>query len=355
MGSSASTYSDRDEKTVDKNEDGEKDNVVNEDEKSDDKKEEEENINNEIEGCEKVEESFQQINGEDIREEIDSVDIEMATTDQLRNALDLHRDELFSCWSNIAKASRCEKNVNQHKVFFDFDEAPQQNSRFYSTSYPSAALSSSNSNNTPIIRTALLLLDISDELKRLRFKIVPSKMKESVFWAGIFSILKLKYATEINKCGVDTIIKQDDGKNSTSDINKTCHHDQKLQILLKEKDDLIIELKKCIEEMKKEHIKQQQQQTCSNVSATERTIDTIHKGTWAISKDSADFLEMDDELKQNLRREKQKRLKAVLDEMKFILDSDKVCDTIGEWTCCKATQYNVKVCYMNAVNNNATY
>eukprot|EP00592_Proboscia_alata_P012641 CAMPEP_0194391076 /NCGR_PEP_ID=MMETSP0174-20130528/113626_1 /TAXON_ID=216777 /ORGANISM="Proboscia alata, Strain PI-D3" /LENGTH=335 /DNA_ID=CAMNT_0039185059 /DNA_START=82 /DNA_END=1086 /DNA_ORIENTATION=- len=335
MGSSASTYSDRDEKDVDKNEDGEKDDVENEDEKSDDKKKEEGNMNNKIEGSEKVEESFQQISEEDIREETDSVDIEMATTDQLRNAIDLHRDELFSCWSNIAKASRCEKNVNQHKIFFDFDEAPQQNqsflglSRFYSTSYPSAALSSSNSNNTPIIRTALLLLDISDELKRLRFKIVPSKMKESEFWAGIFSILKLKYATEINKCGVDTIIKQCDGNNS--DINKTCHHDQKLQILLKEKDDLIIELKSRIEEMKKEHIKQQQQQTGSNVSATERTIDTIHKGTWVISKDSADFLEMDDELKQNLRREKQKRLKDVLDEMKFILDSDKVCDTIGEW------------------------
>ena len=58
-----------------------------------------------------------------------------------------------------------------------------------------------------------------------------------------------------------------------------------------------------------------------------------------MSQDSIQFLEYPQDAKVALRTEKQKRLKRVQDEMKFILDSDNIEDSHGEWSCCKKTNY----------------
>ncbi len=71
---------------------------------------------------------------------------------------------------------------------------------------------------------------------------------------------------------------------------------------------------------------------------------TPHKGTWEMHRDCKDFLELDDHLKDNLRKEKQKRLDEVRSQMKFILDTDDIKDSYGKWSCCGEEEYTAKGC-----------
>ena len=69
-----------------------------------------------------------------------------------------------------------------------------------------------------------------------------------------------------------------------------------------------------------------------------------HKGTWEIDPDCQEFMKLDDHLKDNLRKEKEKRLNEVRSQMKFILDTDNVSDTFGKWRCCGAQEYGAEGC-----------
>lgn len=69
-----------------------------------------------------------------------------------------------------------------------------------------------------------------------------------------------------------------------------------------------------------------------------------HKGQWVMDRDSLDFLALDEELKANLRGEKAKRLRDVREQMRFILDTDDVACSNGEWSCCKKKEYGCDGC-----------
>ena len=69
-----------------------------------------------------------------------------------------------------------------------------------------------------------------------------------------------------------------------------------------------------------------------------------HKGQWVMDRDSQDFLALDEELKANLRGEKAKRLRDVREQMRFILDTDDVACSNGEWSCCKKKEYGCDGC-----------
>jgi len=71
---------------------------------------------------------------------------------------------------------------------------------------------------------------------------------------------------------------------------------------------------------------------------------TRHKGTWEMHRDCRDFLDLDDHLKDNLRKEKQKRLGEVRSQMKFILDTDDIKDSYGKWSCCGEEEFTAKGC-----------
>lgn len=68
-----------------------------------------------------------------------------------------------------------------------------------------------------------------------------------------------------------------------------------------------------------------------------------HTGEWVMDKDSKDFWALDEELKNNLRSEKQKRLNEVQSQMKFILESDDISTSQGAWSCCQSPEYLTEV------------
>ncbi len=57
-----------------------------------------------------------------------------------------------------------------------------------------------------------------------------------------------------------------------------------------------------------------------------------------------EFLKLDDHLKENLRKEKEKRINEVLSQMKFILDTDDLKDSYGKWSCCESEDYSAEGC-----------
>jgi hypothetical protein len=69
-----------------------------------------------------------------------------------------------------------------------------------------------------------------------------------------------------------------------------------------------------------------------------------HKGTWEMHRDCKDFLGLDNHLKDNLRKEKKKRLEEVRSQMKFILDTDDIKDSYGKWSCCGEEEYTANGC-----------
>ena len=88
--------------------------------------------------------------------------------------------------------------------------------------------------------------------------------------------------------------------------------------------------------------------TCSRcnslLSPSSETPNPQHTGEWEVHPDCAEFMKLDDHLKDNLRQEKQKRLNEVLLQMKFILDTDDVKDSYGKWTCCGKEEYDADGC-----------
>ena len=61
-------------------------------------------------------------------------------------------------------------------------------------------------------------------------------------------------------------------------------------------------------------------------------------------EDCMEFLKLDDHLKKNLRKEKEKRINEVLSQMKFILESDELKDSYGKWSCCESEDYSAEGC-----------
>ena len=214
---------------------------------------------------------------------------------------------------------------------------------------------------------ALLILRLSPEIKSLRFKLVPSKLSECIFWSTVFFILEtcspdnlgasetLVVATKKKTKpkvmnDVDNTIETDvasENEKGSSQINVssaiTNDDSEKLspEALMKQKDDEIMSLRLQLTKAKKELLQLQQQKPQQSTSPSKPH---YHPGKWIMSQESKEFLSLDEELKQKLRDGKQKRLQEVMEEMKFILDSDNVKDSYGKWDCCSQSVYDSTGC-----------
>jgi hypothetical protein len=309
-------------------------------------------------------------------------------------------------------------------------------------SHHSTATSSSSSDNhyylyhTPeeqendefLTALCFRILRISSTMAKLRFKLVPTKLKEHLFWQSLWTILyyeaihqqkQQQQQVEEEVVGEDNeettpqktspIVKQqqhrrqptasstsssynsiDESLNSMSvDDDRLFQDFQKEQVektifklrrqierqqwKIEELQQTVMSLRE--EQMERKHRQQQQQQEEEEVQTMNATyapasppststsddndtsqqqqqqqqqqVQHHHVGEWTMDQDSIDFLQYPEELKQNLRDEKRKRLEEVRGQMRFILDTDNVEDSNGRWTCCQSQQYK-SVCTVAA-------
>lgn len=174
---------------------------------------------------------------------------------------------------------------------------------------------------------ALYILSLSPTVRNIRFKLVPSRLSENKFWRIMFSFIchgtdghwkKSKDDVDISKNG-------DDSLNSTD-----CSFESTIQMLrtkIQKQEEEIHQLLMTVTELKNGKLQYSNQ------------MEYPHRGKWIIDKESIEFLNLDEEIKETLREGKLKRIQEVHEQMKFILDSDKVEDTRGKWDCCGEIHY----------------
>jgi hypothetical protein len=220
--------------------------------------------------------------------------------------------------------------------------------------------------DSPEIDLAVRINAVSKEVALLRFHMVPSRLKEPLFWKSVIVILKERLVEynarhpletddedEAEDLGANEPKKRNHVSKNTEpqasrteasttstrsyaddDIMEEATEEQLLCLVEGKAQEMeIAVLQRRVHELEhilKAHgIKVPQQHQCQH----------IHKGEWIMTKDSADFLMYPLELKENMRREKQKRLNQVQKDMKFILDTDDIADTDGHWACCGEKLY----------------
>jgi len=220
-------------------------------------------------------------------------------------------------------------------------------------------------------------------LSRVRQKLVPSKLKEHIFWESLWVILYERKTSRAQQAFFQ-IVETSTNEEATSNQDilvqlqtaKECISEFKLRYQEETKkreqmEALVAEMWKTMpkshEEEKKSQSNSSPQETHPCVKfggstkdspaddeeeeehhvvqdqpteTTPKTVICKHTGTWVMSADSIEFLAFPSEAKEALRTEKQKRLKRVMEEMAFILDSDHPKDSRGEWSCCHKTNYH---------------
>ncbi len=222
-------------------------------------------------------------------------------------------------------------------------------------------------------------------LSRVRQKLVPSKLKEHIFWESLWVILYERKSIRAEQAFFQSIETTTNAheKKSASNLDimfqlqtaKDCISEFKLryQEETKKREQMESLVAKMWETMPKNYEEEKKSPTASppkdapkvipcvkfgggtkdstaekeEEDAPDETAETKpkaaickHTGTWIMSADSIEFLAFPSEAKEALRTEKQKRLKRVKEEMAFILDSDHPQDSHGEWSCCHKTNYH---------------
>lgn len=169
---------------------------------------------------------------------------------------------------------------------------------------------------------ALYILSISPSVRNLRFKLVPSKLSEGKFWWILFDYICHGSESRFEKDPKSIIEPSNYIKNDSSDEDmETLVHRLKLQI------------KKQQEEIQKLRMTVDKLQANRN-DGTTIVNEKSHAGKWIMDKEAIEFLSLEEEIKQQLREGKKKRMNEMNEQMKFILDSDHIKDSRGKWDCC---------------------
>lgn len=190
----------------------------------------------------------------------------------------------------------------------------------------------SKEQDSPEAQLAVQINRLSKELATLRFSMVPSRLKEPIFWESVFAILNERLAEHNSNFEPSMELDEADGASgksngyvhqrpSTTKVSTSFPDDEE------DSSSLVSDLKRQIA-AKDKKIAALQRQVEEFQALTQAT---SHRGEWVMDKDSREFLSYPAEVKENMRKEKQKRLRQVQQDMKFILDSDNIEDSNGQW------------------------
>ena len=212
---------------------------------------------------------------------------------------------------------------------------------------------------SPESELAVGLCELLSELALLRFRLVPTRLKEGKFWIATLMLLKERLVEYNAARYVENELEGDhepasnqlhntaqtNGKShkttkatNASSNGSTSDHARQVQIQKVQIAKLQRQVQQLQAALAAASTSSSQQSDTSTKSNTKSK--SNHKGTWKMDPDSQEFLQYPDEVKDSLRKEKQRRLQQVHKEMKFILDSDEIHHTNGKWECCGEPKYH---------------
>lgn len=249
---------------------------------------------------------------------------------------------------------------------------------------------------------ALAILRDFPHIKDLRFKLVPGRMTEERFWGALFGYLQ--ETIDVDRVVENVVGKLDlsvaeltsqtnllhnpneDDANAKSPSEASVNSNNYIEDMpcfyleeFKAQEEHILQLQRHLreanqkirklglelhKERKKRHSEGVERDANENREVNKKDLpqhrDSIgscprcnsflspskrtHKGDWILHDDCREFLKLDNHLKENLRKEKEKRINEVLSQMKFIVDTDELKDTYGHWSCCESEEYSSEGC-----------
>lgn len=218
--------------------------------------------------------------------------------------------------------------------------------------------------DSPETELAKRIHDFSEEIPQIRFLVVPTRIKEPIFWKSILAILQERLdeyqskhtsSTETSSSTpVETSLLQD-SSHSASDASAETSEDayrqnggmdhatlrslRKLEQQIHAKDRHISSLQSELDHLRETLQQAEAALSMAGSSSSSGSHRAHPAGEWRLTKDAQEFLAFPEEVKENMRKEKQRRLQQVQREMSFILDSDALEDSHGQWTCCGAKTY----------------
>jgi hypothetical protein len=163
-------------------------------------------------------------------------------------------------------------------------------------------------------------------------------LKEGFFWAAIFRII----ANNLIQSNLNTIepekgiISVEVKSSKTIVKQKSSHFSRSMSAKLDKAEARIKELELALEAAYKILRETKDESFEHPIEKKAR-----HKGRWIIDKDCREFLSLDKDVKKQLREGKKKRIQDILNELRFILDTDDEREARGKWDCCGSSEYGV--------------
>jgi hypothetical protein len=157
--------------------------------------------------------------------------------------------------------------------------------------------------------------------------LVPSTLSEGKFWLILFNYIchGLEYHFEKDSTSVEVSNVINHGSSDEVDMTTLV---QRLKLRVKDQEEEIQKLRMKVDELK-----------ANRDDDGMIEMKKKHLGKWVMDKEAIEFLSLEEEIKQQLREGKKKRMIELNEQMKFILDSDHIKDSRGKWDCCGIPMY----------------
>mmetsp|Transcript_25228 Transcript_25228/g.30483 ORF Transcript_25228/g.30483 Transcript_25228/m.30483 type:complete len:423 (-) Transcript_25228:102-1370(-) len=279
---------------------------------------------------------------------------EQASSSRSVDFTKLSKEELKTRLSQVEITIPVLRRTNQ---FLCLTRGEEQSLEFYYNPGGSTATADEEIGKRDM-QIALFLLKVSSNLRSLRFKMVPAKLSESEFWSATFYLLEHGSAPSLEDAvrgQADEKYKKRFGNNAEIRSMTMDEKDAKIHNLQKQ----ILRMEEAMEKMRLQlksgstsNYSIPTTPSISSTTATSSISDSTatlslsspqhqqHKGKWIMDAQCQEFHDLEEDVKQQLREGKQKRIQDVMDQMKFILDSDDLNLTSGHWDCCGETVYD---------------
>ena len=190
---------------------------------------------------------------------------------------------------------------------------------------------------------ARLLLTSNPALSLWRYKLVPARISEYLFWRCLFSQLDAQhpdYQSYEQQQTQQTFPQQPPAQ---ADPSATAHSIAASEREIESLRAQIVSLQQQIAHLHTRLDEQQQQQHTSAASTAPPSA-SAHSGRWQPDKHTLEFFALDESLRATLRGQKEKRLDDVRREMRWIVDGDRLEEGPGRWDCCGKEEWTAEGC-----------
>ena len=199
---------------------------------------------------------------------------------------------------------------------------------------------------------ARLLLSSNATLSLWRYKLVPARISEYLFWRCLFQQLDAQHPD------YQTYEQQAQQQQQQQEQQS---HTYSQQSQLQTESTAAASAATAATEREIESLKAQlaslqhhiadlttqlhnQHNTHTQHTATDQSTVSAHRGRWQPDKNTLEFFALDESLQSTLRQQKERRLDDVRREMRWIVDGDRVEDGPGRWECCGKEEWSAEGC-----------